>query len=127
MAQLDSASDSDSDGWRFKSAWVYHSNPATYVVGFSLPSCVLVPFADAIGAMHNNRYYARSSLQTRLGVDKTEFKKYFQGSHKIHYLIGYLKGYDENSRSTYAKYLTVEVIKKLLDKGFDCTPLLISN
>ena len=38
-----------------------------------------------------------------------------------------LKGYDENSRSTYAKYLTVEVIKKLLDKGFDCTPLLISN
>lgn len=70
----------------------------------------------------------RSFLATnRLGVDKTEFKKYFQGSHKIHYLIGYLKGYDENSRSTYAKYLTVEVIKKLLDKGFDCTPLLISN
>lgn len=25
MAQLDSASDSDSDGWRFKSAWVRHS------------------------------------------------------------------------------------------------------
>lgn len=26
MAQLDSASDSDSDGWRFKSAWVYHKD-----------------------------------------------------------------------------------------------------
>ena len=63
----------------------------------------------------------------KIPVDKTEFKKYFQESHKTHYLIGYLKGYDENSRSTYAKYLTVEVIKKLLDKGFDCTPLLISN
>ena len=25
MAQLDSASDSDSDGWRFESVWVRHS------------------------------------------------------------------------------------------------------
>lgn len=25
MAQLDSASDSDSDGWRFESVWVHHS------------------------------------------------------------------------------------------------------
>ena len=33
MAQLDSASDSDSDGWRFKSAWVYHSNPTTLCCG----------------------------------------------------------------------------------------------
>lgn len=77
------------------------------------------------------KYYASIAAKYKNGikipVDKTEFKKYFQGSHKIHYLIGYLKGYDENSRSTYAKYLTVEVIKKLLDKGFDCTPLLISN
>lgn len=67
------------------------------------------------------KYYATIAAKYKNGikipVDKTEFKKYFQGSHKIHYLIGYLKGYDENSRSTYAKYLTVEVIKKLLDKG----------
>ena len=77
------------------------------------------------------KYYATIVAKYKNGikipVDKTEFKKYFQGSHKIHYLIGYLKGYDENSRSTYGKYLTVEVIKKLLDKGFVCTPLLISN
>lgn len=63
----------------------------------------------------------------KIPVDKTEFKKYFQGVPKIHYLIGYLKGYDENSRSTYAKYLTVELINKLLGKGMDCTPLLIGK
>ena len=79
----------------------------------------LEKYYAAIAAKYNNGI--------KIPVDKAEFKKYFQGSHKIHYLIGYLKDYDENSRSTYAKYLTVEVIKKLLDKGFDCTPLLISN
>lgn len=63
----------------------------------------------------------------KIPVDKTEFKRYFQGTPKIHYLIGYLKGYNENSHSTYAKYLTVEIIKKLSDKGFGCTPLLIGN
>lgn len=63
----------------------------------------------------------------KIPVDKTEFKRYFQRTPKIHYLIGYLKGYNENSHSTYAKYLTVEVIKKLSDKGFGCTPLLIGN
>lgn len=104
MAQLDSASDSDSDGWRFKSVWVRHLRslpsrqrpffyfqtdsylsltrlmpciaiaitltsfptsppgcttltPQPCVVGFSLPSCVLVPFADAIATACNNRYY----------------------------------------------------------------------
>ncbi len=34
MAQPDSASDSDSDGWRFKSAWVYHSKTAIKYSGF---------------------------------------------------------------------------------------------
>lgn len=63
----------------------------------------------------------------KIPVDKSEFKKYFLDASKFHYLIGYLKGYDENSRSTYAKYLTVEVNRKLTDKGFDCVPLLIGN
>ena len=31
--------------------------PQPCVVGFSLPSCVLVPFADAIATACNNRYY----------------------------------------------------------------------
>ena len=65
--------------------------------------------------------------EEKVPIDKTEFKKRFQGVPKIHYLIGYLEGYDENSRSTYAKYLTVELINKLLGKGMDCTPLLIGK
>lgn len=77
------------------------------------------------------KYYATIESKYKNGIkipiDKTEFKEYFQGSHKIHYLIGYLKDFGEDSRSTYAKYLTVEVIKKLLAKGFDCTPLLIGK
>lgn len=63
----------------------------------------------------------------KVPIDKTEFKRHFQGVPKIHYLIGYLKGYNESSRSTYAKYLTVEIINKLLVKGMDCTPLLIGK
>lgn len=76
-------------------------------------------------------YYEKIASKYKNGIkipiDKTEFKKYFQEVSKIHYLIGYLKGYNKNSHSTYAKYLTVDVIKKLLNKGFDCTPLLIGK
>lgn len=56
-----------------------------------------------------------------------DFKKHFQGSYKIHYLIGYLELYSKNSRSTYAKYLTVEVVKRLKQRGYDCTSLLIDK
>ena len=78
------------------------------------------------------RYYESIELKYKnagitIPVNKAEFKKYFQGSPEIHYLIGYLKDYKENSRSTYAKYLTVETIKKLSVKGFKCTPLLIGK
>ena len=33
MAQLDSASDSDSDGWRFESVWVRHSKTFAFCKG----------------------------------------------------------------------------------------------
>lgn len=43
MAQLDSASDSDSDGWRFKSAWVYHSKTAILIaVSFIILQCIRI-------------------------------------------------------------------------------------
>lgn len=39
MAQLDSASDSDSDGWRFESVWVRHSKAFAFCKGlFLLPN-----------------------------------------------------------------------------------------
>ena len=36
MAQLDSASDSDSDGWRFESVWVRHLRPLRFAKVFFL-------------------------------------------------------------------------------------------
>lgn len=33
MAQLDSASDSDSDGWRFESVWVRHTKTFAFCKG----------------------------------------------------------------------------------------------
>ena len=92
MAQPDSASDSDSDGWRFESAWVYHKkaphmrcflppNASNLLLAVSLresagttqkPQLILrfyrilqadlVPIANAIGAMRNNRYYVHFVL-----------------------------------------------------------------
>ena len=35
-----------------------------------------------------------------------------------HYVAGYLEGYKRNSRSTYAKYLSIELQKKLIAKGY---------
>ncbi len=62
MAQLDSASDSDSDGWRFESVWVRHlrSLPSRQRP-FLLPNG-FVPFANAIDTMCSNRYYVHFVL-----------------------------------------------------------------
>lgn len=39
----------------------------------------------------------------------------------VHYVIGYVDGFKDNSRTTYAKYLTIDVTKKLAAKGYRCT------
>ena len=60
MAQLDSASDSDSDGWRFESVWVRHSKTFAFCKGlFFSYQTDSVPVADAIDTSCSNRYYAR--------------------------------------------------------------------
>lgn len=51
MAQLDSASDSDSDGWRFKSAWVRHLRPLQTQRSFYCYQTDSVPVADAIDTL----------------------------------------------------------------------------
>ncbi len=66
MAQLDSASDSDSDGWRFESVWVRHFK--TFVsakVFFYACQTDSVPIADAIDTSCNNRYYAHPARFAR--------------------------------------------------------------
>ena len=61
-----------------------------------------------------------------LPITKEKFKNCFY-SGKIHYLIGYISKYSQNSKSLYAQYLTVDTIKKLASKGIDCVPILIGS
>ena len=44
MAQLDSAPDSDSGGWRFESAWMHHSKPLALRKGFIVQSMRTLTF-----------------------------------------------------------------------------------
>ncbi len=76
MAQLDSASDSDSDGWRFESVWVRHFK--TFVsakVFFFAYQTDSVPIADAIDTSCNNRYYARPARYESVWVRHQDTRK----------------------------------------------------
>ena len=69
MAQPDSASDSDSDGWRFESVWVRHSKCRGFTSAFFIITRTdSIPDADAIGAERNNRYYARRARYVSVWV-----------------------------------------------------------
>ena len=54
-----------------------------------------------------------------------EFIKFFDK--KICFIAGFLKGYKKVTRSTYAKYLTLEINKKLISRGQTFIPMGISN
>lgn len=62
-----------------------------------------------------------------ISVSKEKFVEIFEGNREIKYVIGYIKDYKKTSRSTYAKYLTVETRKKLAAKGFSCVALDLSS
>lgn len=57
----------------------------------------------------------------RITIDKTEFISRFTGAKRVCFVAGYLKGYKRNTNSTYAKYLSIELNRKLKEKGFDFT------
>ena len=54
----------------------------------------------------------------QITIEKAEFVKRLK-SGKICYIAGYLTGYKRNSNSTYAKYLSIELRRKLKVKGID--------
>jgi uncharacterized protein (TIGR04141 family) len=53
-----------------------------------------------------------------LNVSKQEFVTQLSSTKRIVYLAGYLDGYKRDSQSTYAKYLSIELQKKLMAKGY---------
>lgn len=54
-----------------------------------------------------------------IAIGKQEFIDMFRNAKKICYIAGYLKNYRKDSKSTYAKYLSIELQQKLKRKGFD--------
>lgn len=58
-----------------------------------------------------------------LSVTKEEFVATLTSGRSMRYVIGYIDGFKKNSRATYAKYLTIETVKKLASKGIGCIVL----
>ncbi len=52
-------------------------------------------------------------------LNKNEFVKKMIGAKKYVYVAGYINGFKKNTKSTYAKYLCVDLKKKLIAKGMD--------
>lgn len=87
-------------------------------------------FANKSDFLHN--YYSKIlSIYNRKGLklpeDEATFESHFQNQIKICYIIGYIKDYKEDSKSNYAKYLTVETVKKLEQRGFKCITLGVGS
>ena len=76
---------------------------------------------DAQGFLE--RYY--DAIKSRyegkaVPFNKEEFISQMRSGKKFTYVIGYMDGPKRNSRSTYAKYLTVDAARKLEAKGDKC-------
>lgn len=77
--------------------------------------------SDAQGFLE--RYY--DAIKSRyegkaVPFNKEEFISQMRSGKKFTYVIGYMDGPKRNSRSTYAKYLTVDAARKLEAKGDKC-------
>jgi len=74
----------------------------------------LAEYYEQICKIHNTSRLKLVTMQ--------EFVQLFSDK-KICFIAGFLKGYTKNSRSVYAKYLTIEADKKLSDKGYEYIPV----
>ena len=69
---------------------------------------------------------AAKTYKRKLPVNKQDFVDKLSSARKFVYLAGYLEGYNRTSRSTYAKYLSIELKKKLIAKGYGYQILSLS-
>lgn len=70
----------------------------------------------------NEKY---TNANNKIPIGENGFIKIMTSNRSINYIIGYIDGYKLVSRSTYAKYLTIEATKKLSTKGYGCITLNI--
>ena len=61
-----------------------------------------------------------------LAIDKESFVNKILAAKNIVYIAGYLKGYKRDSNATYAKYLCIDLKKKLNSQGFGCCVVALS-
>lgn len=61
-----------------------------------------------------------------ISIGMQDFENAFK-SKKICYIAGYIDGFRKQSTSLYAKYLTVDLNKKMHEKGFKCMSMGISD
>ena len=55
-----------------------------------------------------------------LALNEEQFIEMMENAKHFCYVAGYLNNYRKDSRATYAKYLSIELKKKLTSKGFGC-------
>lgn len=64
-----------------------------------------------------------SKAQKSFTIKKDEFITMLTSGRSFKYVIGYIDGFKKGSQATYAKYLTIETVKKLTAKGIGCIVL----
>lgn len=64
-----------------------------------------------------------SKAQKSFTIKKEEFITILTSGRSIKYVIGYIDNFKKSSQATYAKYLTIETVKKLTAKGIGCIVL----
>lgn len=63
-----------------------------------------------------NQMYQREGKN--LHISETEFIQILSSERKKNYIVGYMESFSESSKSNYAKYLSVELQKKINAKGY---------
>ena len=77
---------------------------------------------EAFFEMYFNKIQSKyNSKKLSMPFSKEQFVEKMCNLPNVNYVIGYIDGFKENSRTTYAKYLTIDVTKKLATKGYRCT------
>lgn len=66
------------------------------------------------------------TFDRNIGFDKETFVNKILSAKKYVYIAGYLKGFKKNTNTTYAKYLCLDLKKKLNMQGFECCVIALS-
>ena len=81
---------------------------------------------DFLGEYYEKIKNAGQTYQMKIVIDKETFVDKILSAKKYVYIAGYLEGFKRESNATYAKYLCLDLKKKLNSQGFDCYIIALS-